>query len=92
MKRFFDLGEMGIDRWMNEVGLSPVSITYGNLYDPEKFDLIPKKEFIDMEIRRVEQELESIDRAIDSAMKYYESRKQRLVEEKEKLLKQKKKV
>jgi hypothetical protein len=65
--------------------------TTGNVYDPSTHDLIPKPDYIDSEIRRVDQELESNDRAHESSSKYYEGVKVKLLAEKEKLQSLKKK-
>jgi hypothetical protein len=83
-----------IDKMIDDFyGAAPISINYGDVYNPSTHELVPKKEFIDAEIKRKEEALEANDRAKESSLKYYESVRQRLLEEKEKLvaLKQKRK-
>ena len=64
------------------------SVATVEIYDPNKFDLVPKPEYLDSEIRAVEQEIEQNDRDFEASKKYYEGRKQTLVEKKEKLVAQ----
>jgi hypothetical protein len=63
----------------------------GQFVDLDKYDIVPKANYIDQEIRRVDQELETLERQQESTNKYYENRKSVLLEEKEKYKRQKSK-
>jgi hypothetical protein len=52
----------------------------GRWVDPEKYDVIPKKEYLEKQIKEKEDEIARCDQL-------YEERRKRLVEEKENLIK-----
>ena len=60
-------------------------------YDPEQFDLVPKKFYYEEQIKRSEEEIEALDRQHESEEKYYQNTRKRLVEHKEYLLREKEK-
>ena len=73
-----------LDYW-NKLPWAVSSWTIGNVYDPERFDLVPKKGYYDEQIKKVEQDIETLERNQQSAISYYENQKRILQEKKEKL-------
>jgi hypothetical protein len=73
--------------------LSPFRVnTYtfnGQFIDMDKYDVTLKPNYIEQEIKRVDQELETLERERDSSNKYFDGRKAFLMEEKEKYKRQK---
>ena len=77
------VGDM-LSRWV-----SPSYTINGQFVDLEKFDVVPKQNYLDNEIKRVDQELDSLQRQQDMATKYYENKRAILLEEKERYKRQK---
>ncbi len=60
-------------------------------YDPQKYDLVPKKEYIDVKIKEIEEEIATLKRNMESVINHYDQKISSLREEKERLQNQKKK-
>jgi hypothetical protein len=91
MKSRFDLVRQFTDDF-NEILRPWTTTSYtvnGQFFDLEKYDVVLKPNYIDREIRRVEQDIETLERQQQSTTKYYENRKIALLEEKEKYKRQK---
>ncbi len=61
------------------------------VYDPQKYDLVPKKEYIDVKIKEIEEEIATMERNKENQIRYYDNRIHSLRMEKERLQNQKKK-
>lgn len=61
----------------------------GEFVDTDKFDIVPKRKYLEEQIKRAEEAIEANERDRESSQKYYEMRKTRLLEDKEKLINQK---
>lgn len=60
-----------------------------SVYDTQKYDLVPKPEFVDAEIKKVDEEIADNERLAKMAEKYYEGVRKNLAEKREKLVSQK---
>jgi len=65
--------------------------TGGSIVDLDKFDLVPKKSYVDELIKRKGEEIEALDRQHESNELYYKERRKELLEDKEALIKTKNK-
>lgn len=66
------------------------SYTFGALYDPERFELIPRKDITDRRLKELEEDIATMERNKESTAKYYEKAIDRLMKEKDKLTQQRK--
>lgn len=60
--------------------------TLGALYDPERYELVERKDFADKRVKEKDKEIAELERNRESTAKYYEMRIAKLKEEREKLL------
>lgn len=65
--------------------------TRGRFVDTDKFDLVPKKSYVDELIKKKEEEIEALDRQHESNELYYKGRRKELLEDKEALIRTKNK-
>ncbi len=65
--------------------------TRGDMVDMDKFDLVPKKSYVDELIKRKGEEIEALDRQHESNELYFKERRKELLEDKEALIKTKNK-
>lgn len=89
-KRFLTVGDV-LRAWDDIPWAAPTWHTSftGNVYDPEKYDLVPKKDYIDKEIKRVEEDIATLERNKKMAIDSYDTRIESLRTEKERLQGQK---
>lgn len=59
---------------------------HGRLVDTDKFDITPKKDYVETLIRHKQEQIDQNDRDHEASNRYYEERRKRLEEEKERLL------
>ena len=85
MLRYFYFGDNLINKFFDD---ATFTLTSGNIYNPKTHDLIPKPDFLDREIKYIEDEIAQNERNFDSSKKYYEGERKRLEEKKERLVAQ----
>ena len=71
--------------WLSE----SISLTTGALYDPNKYDLVPKKEWFDKEVERKDRELAALEKSKEEWLRYYENKKAQTEKDKMNLLSRK---
>jgi hypothetical protein len=68
--------------------ITPLSITYGNIYNPETHKLVLKDEYVDKEISRIEDLIQANQRDFESSKMYYKTKEEQLKEQLERVKKQ----
>lgn len=61
------------------------TLSLGALYDPERYELTPRKDFIERRLKEKEEEIAMLERNRESTLKYYGLRIAKAKEEREKL-------
>lgn len=94
--------EFNKDAYKTIISKTPVSfelvldsffgVMQGQFVDTDKYDIFPKKTYLDDEIRHKEEEIQENERAHEASNKYYKNREEYLKSKKEKLIAQRGKV